>query len=164
MEQNGSIPACTGEPLTPDVPGIAIEVYPRVYGGTDIFSSSTFRDSGLSPRVRGNPPGFNPHGRCKGSIPACTGEPVAADCTWTDREVYPRVYGGTFNDEIHLELGEGLSPRVRGNRNGKYDAVDNDGSIPACTGEPAGRPCSASPTGVYPRVYGGTRRQPHLRP
>ena len=34
-------------------------------------------------------------GNGQGSIPACTGEPIAADVAGGMSEVYPRVYGGT---------------------------------------------------------------------
>ena len=50
----------------------------------------------------------------------------------------------------------GLSPRVRGNRGRHPGRHGYRGSIPACAGEPAATPSSASPTRVYPRVCGGT--------
>ena len=51
----------------------------------------------------------------------------------------------------------GLSPRVR--RNPAIIPVDYDerGSIPACTGEPGSPTVCCHDSGVYPRVYGGTR-------
>ncbi len=74
-------------------------VYPRVYGGTAVVAvavAAASVASGLSPRVRGN------HDRTRdaiierGSIPACTGEPVFLFNTLRLKKVYPRVYGGTL--------------------------------------------------------------------
>ena len=51
----GSIPACAGEPIT-RIPSPSInEVYPRVCGGTPDALSALALNTGLSPRVRGNP-------------------------------------------------------------------------------------------------------------
>ena len=51
---NGSIPARTGEPAPAVGPAMAIEVYPRAYGGTLFLSVHRHDTIGLSPRVRGN--------------------------------------------------------------------------------------------------------------
>ena len=76
--------------------GLDVEwVYPRVYGGTDACQRQGTSQTGLSPRVRGNP---WPAGTCKtrcGSIPACTGEPDIGIPGSHKAQVYPRVYGGT---------------------------------------------------------------------
>ena len=50
----------------------------------------------------------------------------------------------------------GLSPRVRGNRNGPLPGQKPPRSIPACAGEPCPTPPSTTGYGVYPRVCGGT--------
>ena len=50
-----SIPACAGEPIPPDHFLCKRQVYPRVCGGTDVAALRSLRNSGLSPRVRGNP-------------------------------------------------------------------------------------------------------------
>ena len=52
-------------------------VYPRVCGGTLLEGAILVDATGLSPRVRGNPPG-----RVAGTV--------------VMRWVYPRVCGGTF--------------------------------------------------------------------
>ncbi len=51
---SGSIPACTGEPRPVRSPIARHSVYPRVYGGTARWYSSSPASNGLSPRVRGN--------------------------------------------------------------------------------------------------------------
>ncbi len=91
----GSIPACAGEPPAGETPRGGTWVYPRVCGGTDGDSPAGRAEVGLSPRVRGNPPGVHQADGCPGSIPACAGEPASLDSTPTAREVYPRVCGGT---------------------------------------------------------------------
>ena len=51
---------------------------------------------------------------------------------------------------------DGLSPRVRGNRVLELGLPAQRGSIPACAGEPSSGAGPTRPTGVYPRVCGGT--------
>ena len=90
-----SIPACAGEPqqvITQRDPG---RVYPRVCGGTRQPQQSCRSNSGLSPRVRGNPAGAYHPAVDGGSIPACAGEPRRGCCRCRAAWVYPRVCGGT---------------------------------------------------------------------
>ena len=92
--------------------------------------------SGLSPRVRGKPPGF----------PA--GQPATT--------VYPRVCGGSVRQFNAHDDGRGLSPRVRGKPDPQIQHWGERGSIPACAGEawpPFGGICRPK---VYPRVCGGS--------
>ena len=76
--------------------------------------------------------------------------------TGTLARVYPRVYGGTVSSLLEPNPNPGLSPRVRGNLLHLWRPQGVERSIPACTGEPAPRPCTWSAWRVYPRVYGGT--------
>ena len=71
-----SIPACTGQPPRPRTGGALPAVYPRVYGATSPTSASEKRRTGLSPRVRGNPPAATGTTISMRSIPACTGQPL----------------------------------------------------------------------------------------
>ena len=131
-------------------------VYPRVYGGTPKKGARHGREKGLSPRVRGNPKTNGRQGAGGRSIPACTGEPLAAPVASGHRGVYPRVYGGTGNLSWNATQGDGLSPRVRGNPQMDRDLHGHQRSIPACTGEPKSRRSIQTYRKVYPRVYGGT--------
>ncbi len=70
-----SIPACAGEPRTRLEDRLRKRVYPRVCGGTCPSSSPAVEKTGLSPRVRGNPPAPPVLKRRPRSIPACAGEP-----------------------------------------------------------------------------------------
>ena len=151
-----SIPACAGEPR----PGIGRcdrgRVYPRVCGGTTYISSHQHDLRGLSPRVRGNRGHKQGIGGHTGSIPACAGEPCPQPVHVPPQSVYPRVCGGTADELMTDVEGNGLSPRVRGNRLARIPPCSSVGSIPACAGEPGGRPYRLSTPPVYPRVCGGT--------
>ena len=157
FHQEGSIPACTGEPYCRQLRGNLPGVYPRVYGGTEWNQKSAWLLAGLSPRVRGNPGRDTRDLRCTRSIPACTGEPCAVTQRRCHSQVYPRVYGGTGTSYRKLMAVEGLSPRVRGNRCHPLEKQTDTRSIPACTGEPLGFTSDTGLNKVYPRVYGGTR-------
>ena len=50
--------------------------------------------------------------------------------------VYPRVCGGTLEERLAELETHGLSPRVRGNLVVIKTSMRNQGSIPACAGEP----------------------------
>ena len=151
-----SIPACAGEPTLAFRAGIARAVYPRVCGGTGAVTRLVVSQSGLSPRVRGNPGQEELLLRQNGSIPACAGEPILILVSPRQPPVYPRVCGGTDGTSGATRLRVGLSPRVRGAHNpavvtggvcglsprvrGNRIPVDagtsTTGSIPACAGEP----------------------------
>ena len=69
--------------------------------------------------------------------------------------------GGTASGAHARQRKTGLSPRVRGNHDGRQHGEGRDRSIPACAGEPR-PPTSLSRVGaVYPRVCGGTRLHVH---
>ena len=91
-----------------------------------------------------------------GSIPACAGEPKGIGYRIVQAKVYPRVCGGTPPAIVTDTAGQGLSPRVRGNRQPADFGLIVTGSITACAGEPGatGNPDPEQP--VYPRVCGGT--------
>ena len=152
----GSIPACAGEPNAGATLDYGCQVYPRVCGGTIRAFSDAPINMGLSPRVRGNPALELDLPDLDGSIPACAGEPQASLATMQASQVYPRVCGGTGRGAYPCPAEEGLSPRVRGNRQGKEDSPFDDGSIPACAGEPFELHLEANGGAVYPRVCGGT--------
>ena len=132
----GSIPACAGEPPAKRNDHRPGQVYPRVCGGTEDGIIMPSMLAGLSPRVRGNPY-TRGAARCwRRSIPACAGEPVAPGRHPALPGVYPRVCGGTYLGRGIYTLCGGLSPRVRGNRDGRSYHQPGEGSIPACAGEP----------------------------
>ena len=84
-------------------------------GGTAQPDYTLSHTPGLSPRVRGNPPGMARRALAPGSIPACAGEPPLTDETGAPITVYPRVCGGTGISPAYRFRPNGLSPRVRGN-------------------------------------------------
>ena len=95
---------------------------------------------GLSPRVRGNRRNYTPNILNIRSIPACAGEPPPCGTPAGNTRVYPRVCGGTTQGTARRRGRQGLSPRVRGNR-------DNDAQ-------------RRMDWAVYPRVCGGTLLRP----
>ena len=151
-----SIPACAGEPASTAFHSIQGRVYPRVCGGTNAGVSGPGSCHGLSPRVRGNPSPAIRTRSCAWSIPACAGEPPLPAAAGSTNGVYPRVCGGTQAAKRGEWARCGLSPRVRGNRAGEEKPRPDEGSIPACAGEPGDRRPQASGERVYPRVCGGT--------
>ena len=172
----GSIPARAGEPHQKVQTQANEPVYPRACGGTKFWSCGLSSVTGLSPRVRGNPPA---RARCRcsrRSIPARAGEPPSPTRRQRHGPVYPRACGGTWPGRSSGLPRMGLSPRVRGNlhrvphqrrparsipaRAGNRQAQifrrRSIGSIPARAGEPARRRCTAGPFAVYPRACGRT--------
>ena len=155
----GSIPACAGEPAAGGRRGAGNRVYPRVCGGTRPSRFLAPPVSGLSPRVRGNPPQRQRRGQPTRSIPACAGEPDFLGLGFGLSAVYPRVCGGTAGAAIDIAERQGLSPRVRGNLPVAPKILGWLRSIPACAGEPDPPAQPRDAAGVYPRVCGGTPRQ-----
>ena len=133
-----SIPACAGEPNFPGICPSCRKVYPRVCGGTTRPGSAPAYSPGLSPRVRGNRAASRGQRACAGSIPACAGEPNGISRSPSGLTVYPRVCGGTETSSYQPASPSGLSPRVRGNLQHHRRRGRQQGSIPACAGEPAG--------------------------
>ena len=68
--------------------------------------------------------------------------------------------GGTTDRRFVDRFGIGLSPRVRGNPLWDVREVKERRSIPACAGEPPSNLERWYSSEVYPRVCGGTLRDP----
>ncbi len=115
---------------------------------------------GLSPRVRGNRWWSPPTTRRQRSIPARAGEPTTATPPAHCSAVYPRACGGTVGANAPRCLGQGLSPRVRGNPTGHPDPNNYKWSIPARAGEPGTSGSPVPGQWVYPRACGGTDTAP----
>ena len=153
----GSIPAGAGEPdpavffLDEDM------VYPRGCGGTHQAQQQAPGSAGLSPRVRGNHQVLQAEVGPRRSIPAGAGEPCDGRLAHIPKGVYPRGCGGTRAGDRLISCIQGLSPRVRGNRNGTAGLGSPTRSIPAGAGEPTRSASSSRSTRVYPRGCGGTR-------
>ena len=136
-------------------------VYPRVGGGTAAAGSIANIGNGLSPRGRGNRRSPARFGSRSGSIPAWAGEPHGDGGRPGDRRVYPRVGGGTAAALSIANIGNGLSPRGRGNHLQLQVVAVRDGSIPAWAGEPLALVVVVLLVRVYPRVGGGTTCKAH---
>ena len=90
------------------------------------------------------------------SIPARAGEPAAVPTNAALCRVYPRACGGTVAQGRHFVVGEGLSPRVRGNQRRDRQRDIAFRSIPARAGEPSSMARRWARITVYPRACGGT--------
>ena len=103
VDRRRSIPACAGEPSLLVCCQKGRYVYPRVCGGThhDVANGDILH--GLSPRVRGNPRPSLHVRRGPRSIPACAGEHLSNTYAPAISWVYPRVCGGTSNEDTHDE-------------------------------------------------------------
>ena len=91
-------------------------VYPRACGGTNEQVNWRSTETGLSPRLRGNPAMLMSGDAVHGSIPAPAGEPTPGTGSKKPTWVYPRACGETAVLERRLDCPQGLSPRLRGNR------------------------------------------------
>ena len=134
----------------------AAQVYPRACGGTGGWRGSIGSSGGLSPRLRGNPPGHAGGVGSGRSIPALAGEPRVDGRPRAPAAVYPRACGGTFLDVIRHRADAGLSPRLRGNPHRDLGSTRGRRSIPALAGEPVGGAVRSGSSTVYPRACGGT--------
>ena len=152
----GTIPACAGEPSRRRQTGPAPPDYPRVCGGTCATLAWDTLKAGLSPRVRGNHDRHRQPVPQPGTIPACAGEPCRGWNTKKNSQDYPRVCGGTGFAPDEQRAHRGLSPRVRGNLAVAGSCAFLLGTIPACAGEPVVAAVAAGDAGDYPRVCGGT--------
>ena len=131
---NRSIPASAGEPTIHHGQRVSPRVYPRECGGTYTTDNQKGTLQGLSPRVRGNPPGgFLCHSAIR-SIPASAGEPNGTTSPRPSHTVYPRECGGTWGSPPDCLPYIGLSPRVRGNLSMPARALATARSIPASAG------------------------------
>ena len=153
---HGSIPASAGEPDTGHAVHRRTRVYPRECGGTADVEERPGGAAGLSPRVRGNHAVGVARREIRGSIPASAGEPRRGKLDRRRSRVYPRECGGTHRQIALQRLGEGLSPRVRGNPAEQRPLRLAGGSIPASAGEPGSIPWCPWSARVYPRECGGT--------
>ena len=90
---DGSIPACTGQPIQRCLSLLTSRVYPRVYGAARSLPRNVAMPRGLSPRVRGSHLLIVVVREWKRSIPACTGQPIGGVSRASSGKVYPRVYG-----------------------------------------------------------------------
>ena len=133
-------------------------------GETGLESSHTKNLSGPSPRGRGNPLRPASPWLPFRSIPAWAGKPSRTGSSARSPQVHPRVGGETRVELVDLRLGEGPSPRGRGNLHPVQASRRRIGSIPAWAGKPACRGGRSSSPGVHPRVGGETVNLHHRMP
>ncbi len=152
----GPIPACAGEPCCQCFRCFTQRAYPRIRGGTCLFSTLAALLGGLSPHARGNRKHVRKAARLPGPIPACAGEPQCESQRRWPGWAYPRMRGGTAETIAGTEANKGLSPHARGNPMVSFLVMRLPGPIPACAGEPNHRKSKRLFHRAYPRMRGGT--------
>ena len=89
-----------------------------------------------------------------------TGKTFVMPSMRTTPWAHPRAYGENGLQNIHLELGKGSSPRIRG-KLAVFAVQDGDeGLIPAHTGKTKRVVRDPLPIGAHPRAYGENRCMP----
>ena len=155
-ENSRSIPAHAGQPLRRLSSRSCQPVYPRACGATQVRALPSIYADGLSPRMRGNRIAVRSTGTISRSIPAHAGQPSTACRHRGMYRVYPRACGATRLSRVAVLLGDGLSPRMRGNRLTYGDRMPKKRSIPAHAGQPKCPRARRRPARVYPRACGAT--------
>ena len=112
----GSIPTHAGKPSIFFQPSFGRRVYPHACGETHNPNWKEFYKGGLSPRMRGNRYQGPPTALRCGSIPTHAGKPAKAERDHLCGRVYPHACGETHGVYRCRCNGQGLSPRMRGNR------------------------------------------------
>ena len=151
-----SIPAWAGKPSSRCRASRSAWVYPRVGGETSFSGVVREGHAGLSPRGRGNRHRSTCGRMARRSIPAWAGKPQNKTARQIEPTVYPRVGGETRYSADRRNAAQGLSPRGRGNRSGRFDQRRWRRSIPAWAGKPLNPPRDLVDRKVYPRVGGET--------
>ena len=151
-----SIPADAGLPRCIALAPAPRRVYPRGCGATESWCRGMSAVQGLSPRMRGYRPGpFSGSGFFR-SIPADAGLPRPCLRANIMAMVYPRGCGATPHTKGFVEVGRGLSPRMRGYRRCERRQGCRIRSIPADAGLPERRGVHFLVQRVYPRGCGAT--------
>ena len=131
-----SIPTHAGKPEIKPGDVFRVRVYPHACGETVVESPGARLVIGLSPRMRGNLDLLAIVRSGSGSIPTHAGKPFLG--AWPGRAggVYPHACGETRVSPAQSRAGEGLSPRMRGNRVAAERAAAKKRSIPTHAGKP----------------------------
>jgi len=156
--RRGSIPACAGEPRGAAAPQGQRQVDPRMRGGATVIGKRPPLLMGRSPHARGSPWCLISLRFMSRSIPACAGEPNSRLASRCASKVDPRMRGGARLLAVGQHQLQGRSPHARGSHVVGSCAAGDDGSIPACAGEPRSRSPRPAAPGVDPRMRGGAAR------
>ena len=152
----GPIPAYAGQPKITAAGFAGHGAYPRVCGATSAPIGTIAQGQGLSPRMRGNLLLLQRASGHHGPIPAYAGQPPTSRRPRTSGGAYPRVCGATGVPSGPTGAGDGLSPRMRGNRRLVSVGKAQFGPIPAYAGQPVCRLIARAMLWAYPRVCGAT--------
>ena len=149
------IPACAGRTRTRTASTTAAGTdHPRVCGANGDGAGLEAGLVGSSPRVRGERTVSDGSDQTVRIIPACAGRtpyPLLPPHPSTD---HPRVCGANDVDRVMREIGNGSSPRVRGERRRISVGFRGRRIIPACAGRTAATSRRGWREPDHPRVCG----------
>ena len=148
------IPACAGNSTTRGAMRSRASVHPRVCGELSNRSARSSAPTGSSPRVRGTPAAQRHRRRAGRFIPACAGNSLMIAPSCGALAVHPRVCGELADTTPFDNISSGSSPRVRGTRGIRHAGLGPRRFIPACAGNSADTPHTATSSPVHPRVCG----------
>ena len=151
-----TIPAHAGSPAESLPCLLTTRDYPRACGVTSALDPLWPALQGLSPRMRGHLPKSLIIQCQKGTIPAHAGSPSPAPSSRSFSKDYPRACGVTFTLVAHLNLLQGLSPRMRGHHQVIGVVETHVGTIPAHAGSPPRNRRRRATGRDYPRACGVT--------
>ena len=130
----GTIPANTGRMSAIVALADSRRDHPREYGENNDEPLTTGKDTGPSPRIRGEYPIAAATGKAHGTIPANTGRISPAKMRGHGHRDHPREYGENCDCFPWWLTGEGPSPRIRGELSATGTVKVGTGTIPANTG------------------------------
>ena len=164
LRQNvGPIPTHAGKPARKNARCGCSGAYPHACGETRLGTGSFLFKKGLSPRMRGNPPGRSLSPLYIGPIPTHAGKPLNFRAVLKRIGAYPHACGETAGLFWAGDYARGLSPRMRGNLYSVVNHAKRRGPIPTHAGKPAQGGSRPTNMRAYPHACGETE-QHHVLP
>ena len=159
------IPARAGNALTGCCGPAGRPVHPRASGERVASVRRSISDSGSSPRERGTLDCRHYIAGVDRFIPARAGNAAGGRCSSAQASVHPRASGEQrVSLDARSSLMIGSSPRERGTRFGRFQAVLRQRFIPARAGNAPFAGSTGASGSVHPRASGERRRRPGAFP
>ena len=136
------------------LPRIAERDHPREYGENREKEAQASHEQGSSPRIRGESRVRRDAGNRTGIIPANTGRITVAAHDGSFAWDHPREYGENALSFPVFVVGQGSSPRIRGEWQELFLSAAPSGIIPANTGRICRTLRITSVMRDHPREYG----------
>ncbi len=153
-QEHRFIPARTGRGPASAAAPAPPPVHPRANGERPSPAPSTPSSGGSSPRERGEDRLRPRRSGAVRFIPARTGRGSASSAASRRPAVHPRANGERSADFRTADIGNGSSPRERGEDEGVERGVGPRRFIPARTGRGRCKPARSARSSVHPRANG----------